>query len=150
MDNKKAAEILLAIKIGTAHAFLNDDAITSALDTAISALEKQERSNAQNVNSTHRSRPNALESLKILESAKDENGCVPMSLVRQAFRNVLEQDRWIPCREALPDVGQRALVQYKDGTMAVVRCNDAGHLTWFYARMIAWKPAPAHYQEGEA
>lgn len=43
MDNKKAAEILRAIKIGTAHAFLNDDAITSALDTAISALEKQEQ-----------------------------------------------------------------------------------------------------------
>ena len=43
MDNKKAAEILRAIKVGTAHAFLNDDAITSALDTAISALEKQEQ-----------------------------------------------------------------------------------------------------------
>lgn len=44
MDNKKAAEILRAIKIGTAHAFLNDDAITSALDTAIDVLEKQEQS----------------------------------------------------------------------------------------------------------
>ena len=43
MDNKKAAEILRAIKIGTAHAFLNDDAITSALDTAIDVLEKQEQ-----------------------------------------------------------------------------------------------------------
>ena len=44
MDNKKAAEILRAIKIGTAHAFLNGDAITSALDTAIDVLEKQEQS----------------------------------------------------------------------------------------------------------
>lgn len=43
MDNKKAAEILRAIKAGTAHAFLNGDAITSALDTAIAALEKQEQ-----------------------------------------------------------------------------------------------------------
>ena len=43
MDNKKAAEILRAIKAGTAHAFLNGDAITSALDTAIDVLEKQER-----------------------------------------------------------------------------------------------------------
>lgn len=43
MDNKKAAEILRAIKVGTAYAFLNDDAITSALDTAIDVLEKQER-----------------------------------------------------------------------------------------------------------
>ena len=44
MDNKKAAEILRAIKAGTAHAFLNGDAITSALDTAIDVLEKQEQS----------------------------------------------------------------------------------------------------------
>lgn len=60
-----------------------------------------------------------------------------------------KQDNWTPCRETLPDVGQRVLVQYKDGSMAVVRCNDAGHLTWFYARMVAWKPAPAPYQEDE-
>ena len=57
------------------------------------ALEKQEQVNTQSVNSTHTKYPNALESLKILESAKDENGCVPMSLVRLAFRNVLEQIR---------------------------------------------------------
>lgn len=62
-------------------------------DIAISALEKQEQVNTQSVNSTHTKYPNALESLKILESAKDENGCVPMSLVRLAFRNVLEQIR---------------------------------------------------------
>ena len=61
-----------------------------ALDLAISALEKQEQTNTQNINSTHTSRPNALESLNILEQAKDDKGCVPMSLVRQAFRNILE------------------------------------------------------------
>ena len=53
-----------------------------------SAMEKQEQVNTQSVNLTHTTYPNALESLKILESAKDENGCVPMSLVRLAFRNV--------------------------------------------------------------
>ena len=42
MDRKKAAEILRAIKAGTAHAFLNDDAITCALDTAINSLEQKE------------------------------------------------------------------------------------------------------------
>lgn len=42
MDRKKAAEILRSIKAGTAHAFLNDDAITSAIDTAINDLEQQE------------------------------------------------------------------------------------------------------------
>ena len=67
------------------------------------ALEKQEQFNAQNVNSMHRSRPNVLESLNILERAKDDKGCVPMSLVRQAFRNILEQDRWILVTERLPE-----------------------------------------------
>ena len=61
-----------------------------AMQLAISALEKQEQTNTQNINSTHTSRPNALESLNILEQAKDDKGCVPMSLVRQAFRNILE------------------------------------------------------------
>lgn len=78
--------------VGQVTAIYTDEA-KEAFNMAISALEQQELSNAQNVNSTHRSRPNALESLKILESAKDENGCVPMSLVRLAFRNVLEQDK---------------------------------------------------------
>lgn len=81
--------------VGQVTAIYTDEA-KEAFNMAISALEKQEMSNSQNVNSTHGSHPNALESLKILESAKDENGCVPMSLVRLAFRNVLEQDRWIP------------------------------------------------------
>lgn len=65
--------------------------IQEVIDMAISALEKQEQSNTQSVNSTHTSRPNALESLNLLERAKDNKGCVPMSLVRQAFRNVMEQ-----------------------------------------------------------
>ena len=98
MENREAIEALRDL-LDTTQEYPHLDGMTmfgDALAMAISAIEKQEQSNAQNVNSTHRSRPNALESLKILESAKDENGCVPMSLVRLAFRNVLEQDRWIP------------------------------------------------------
>lgn len=67
--------------------------LPEAFKMAISALEKQEQVNTQSVNLTHTTYPNALESLKILEFAKDENGCVPMSLVRLAFRNVFEQIR---------------------------------------------------------
>lgn len=39
--------------------------------------------------------------LEILEGAKDETGCVPMTLVRRALKK-LEQ-RWIPCSRRLPD-----------------------------------------------
>lgn len=155
MDNKKAAEILRAIKVGTAHAFLNDDAITSALDTAIAALEKQEQVNTQSVNLTHTTYPNALESLKILESAKDENGCVPMSLVRLAFRNVLEQDRWIP-------VTERPSEKYKDVLVTDREVSDVyvshycGGGYWptdtgcANNRIIAWRPLPEPYQEKES
>lgn len=57
---------------------------------------------------------------------------------------------WIPCSERLPEVKQKVLVQYADGSMATKRCNDAGHLQWFYANAVAWKPAPEPYQKGDA
>ena len=43
MTNKKAINILLAIKKGTALLFLSDEAIARAVDIAISALEFKER-----------------------------------------------------------------------------------------------------------
>ena len=53
---------------------------------------------------------------------------------------------WIPCSERLPAVKQKVLVQYADGSMATKRCNDAGHLQWFYSNAVAWIPAPELYQ----
>ena len=43
IDDAKAVEIMLAIRAGTAHAFLNENAINGAIDKAICALEKQEQ-----------------------------------------------------------------------------------------------------------
>ena len=54
---------------------------------------------------------------------------------------------WIPCSERLPEVKQKVLVQYADGSMATKRCNDAGHLAWFYSNAVAWMPAPEPYRE---
>lgn len=54
--------------------------------------------------------------------------------------------RWIPCSEELPKVKQKVLVQYADGSMATKRCNDAGHLAWFYSNAVAWMPAPEPYK----
>lgn len=94
MENKEAIEYIKWMREK-----FHSDKSHEACDLAIFALEKQEQTNAQSVNSMRTSRPNALESLNILEQAKDNKGCVPMSLVRQAFRNVMEQDRWIPVAE---------------------------------------------------
>ena len=57
------------------------------------------------------------------------------------------QQRWIPCSERLPEVKQKVLVQYADGSMMTKRCNDAGHLQWFYANAVAWIPAPEPYHQ---
>lgn len=61
------------------------------------------------------------------------------------------EQRWIPCSERLPEVKQKVLVQYADESMATKRCNDAGHLQWFYSNAVAWIPAPEPYrQKGDA
>lgn len=54
---------------------------------------------------------------------------------------------WVLCSERLPEVKQKVLVQYADGSMMTKRCNDAGHLQWFYANAVAWMPAPEPYKE---
>lgn len=128
--------------------------LAEAFDLAISALEKQEQVNTQSVNSTHTTYPNALESLKILESAKDENGCVPMSLVRLAFRNVLEQDRWIPVTERPPEIHKDVFVTDREVSDVYVSyyCGggywntDTGGAN---NRIIAWRPLPEPYTEDE-
>ena len=58
-----------------------------------------------------------------------------------------EETKWIPCSERLPEVKQKVLVQYADESMATKRCNDAGHLAWFYSNAVAWMPAPKPYKE---
>ena len=54
--------------------------------------------------------------------------------------------KWIPITERLPEVKQKVLVQYADESMATKRCNDAGHLAWFYSNAVAWMPAPESYK----
>lgn len=53
---------------------------------------------------------------------------------------------WIPCSEELPKAKQRVLVQYADGSMATKRCNDAGHLAWFYSNAVKWTPLPKEWE----
>lgn len=62
------------------------------------------------------------------------------------MNDLMPELQWIPCSERLPKVKQKVLVQYTDGSMATKRCNDAGHLQWFYANAVAWVPAPKPYQ----
>ena len=59
------------------------------------------------------------------------------------------EPHWIPVTERLPEVKQKVLVQYADESMATKRCNDAGHLAWFYSNAVAWMPAPEPYKGGQ-
>jgi len=149
-----------------------DEKEKEAFSMAISALEKQEQVNTQSVNSTHTTYPNALESLNILESAKDENGCVPMSLVRLAFRNVMANDRWIPVAEKQPELthfmydvtpfSDTVLVTVRNqyGAERLVLGNYEQRKGWdlelldsmderFQWHAVAWRPLPEPYKAEE-
>lgn len=91
---------------------------------------------------------NIEETIDILQGIKDGTACLMKDMPRRGeiaidiAINALSEQRWIPCNERLPEVKQKVLVQYADGSMATKRCNDAGHLPWFYANAVAWRPAP--------
>jgi hypothetical protein len=69
--------------------------------------------------------------------------------IMDAFDEYVDSNEphWIPVTERLPEVKQRVIVQYADGSMAIKRCIDAGHLQWFYSNAVAWMPAPEPYKE---
>ena len=111
--------------------------------------------------------------LEILEGAKDETGCVPMTLVRQAFKK-LEQ-RWIPFKTReltdeekeehpewdcileckLPEDGQRILVSidlrgHEEVQSDEFYSDDGSYLDSGYeigTEAIAWMPLPEPYRE---
>lgn len=98
---------------------------------------------------------NTEEAIDILQGIKDGTACLMKDMPKRGeiaidmAINTLSKQQWIPCSERLPEVKQKVLVQYADGSMATKRCNDAGHLQWFYANAVAWKPAPEPW-EGDA
>lgn len=126
--------------------------------------EAQKKIITQSTEQDRVSYPDAAESLKILESAKDENGCVPMSLVRIAFRNAIleKQDRWIPVTESEPAetglylVTETTVVERKWTTrIRVARCevtelNDGRiDVCWrgYGGNVLAWRPLPKIFKE---
>lgn len=88
------------------------------------------------------------ETIDILQGIKDGTACLMKDMPRRGeiaidmAIDALSKQQWTPCSEKLPEVKQKVLVQYADGSMATKRCNDAGHLQWFYANAVAWRPAP--------
>lgn len=71
--------------------------------------------------------------------------------IQKVIETILEleaqpEQRWTPCSEGLPEAKQKVLVQYADGSMTTKRCNDEGHLQWFYANAVAWMPAPEPWE----
>ena len=136
MDNKKAAEILRAIKIGTAYAFLNGDAITSALDTAIDVLEKQEQDRWIPV--TERL-PKTTDPVNVTWANND-----PVSYYedirgkRFTATACYHSGKWwwysAVCQDLLDEYGKSCMDDEIDEAIEI----------------LAWKPLPEPYQEDEA
>ena len=72
--------------------------------------------------------------------------CVSMLMEIDEQPTIQPEPHWIPCSEDFPKAKQKVLVQYADGSMATKKCNDEGHLQWFYANAVAWMPAPEPYK----
>ena len=62
----------------------------------------------------------------------------------------LEQDRWIPVTERLPEYGTEVLTQLSDNDIVVNWVIDEEDGVWFEYDVIAWRPLPKPYQEGES
>lgn len=81
-----------------------------------------------------------------------DNGAWAKEITESFCKDIDEQPtvsaepHWIPLSQELPKVKQRVIVTCKDGSMAIRKCNDAGHLTWFYSNIKAWMPAPEPYK----
>lgn len=73
--------------------------------------------------------------------------CVSMLMEIDEQPTITPEPHWIPCSERLPKAKQKVLVQYADESMATKRCNDEGHLAWFYSNAVAWMPALEPYRE---
>ena len=92
--------------------------------------------------------------LEILESAKDETGCIPMALVRQALKK-LEQ-RWIPWDSGKfpEESGTYTITAYDGATKRVTYAKYQKRLKRWeltgaraYWRVLAWMPLPKPYRE---
>lgn len=95
---------------------------------------------------------NKTEILKILESAADKNGDVPMRLVRLAFEKIQEQ-KWIPVDEQLPEPYVDVIVTNGIGIyIGWIDPTDKGwrvdsESEYFMKDIIAWMPRPKEYMD---
>ena len=70
------------------------------------------------------------------------------------FKELVEERKWIPCKERMPEVGKEVLVTLIDSNG--IRCVDVDsfdrfekHCEWWHydERVIAWMPLPEPYRE---
>ena len=98
----------------------------------------------------------ALETLKDtragLYCAADGNPTIYADALEMAI-NALEQTRWIPCSERLPEDEGDYLVTFELSFMNFVEVCTFNKYGWDkggYDEVIAWMPSPEPYQGGES
>lgn len=72
------------------------------------------------------------------------------------LKNLPAANRWIPCRERLPELRKWVLCQCRAGIIDVLRLNEEGDWVKLYPNTIymngfvtAWMPLPEPYKEEE-
>ena len=61
-----------------------------------------------------------------------------------------KQSEWILISEEYPEIGQRVLVTFDDGTIGIRKCDLAEYFDCYYGDVIAWMPAPEEPYQLEA
>lgn len=59
----------------------------------------------------------------------------------------LQEPKWIPCSERLPEKSVRVLTTDKDGEYTVNYIIDEDDGEWFWHDAVAWIPLPEPYRE---
>ena len=92
------------------------------------------------------------EVIRIIECAKDENGCVPVAIVRKAIEKVTSFDpAWIPVNKDKPKDGQRIMYSTRTGYVNIGRyCAnydtlDNGYYYTQFQDVTAWCDVPKGY-----
>lgn len=76
--------------------------------------------------------------------------------IKCTLRDLPAANRWIPCRERLPELRKWVLCQCRAGIIDVLRLNEEGDWVKLYPNTIymngfvtAWMPLPEPYREEE-
>lgn len=81
----------------------------------------------------------------------DDEPTLTKACVRMTIKHMptIEQPRWIPVTERLPEYGTEVVTINKDDEYEINHVIDEEDGEWFWDGAVAWMPLPEAYKRGE-